>query len=69
MPNLRFASVNGRNPRGVTTTTSAAKHLCRHCSEFEFRFNTRHFNDDERTAMAIKKADGKCLYYAVSKTG
>jgi len=39
------------------------KHLYRYCSEFEFPWDTRGLNDGERTAAAIKKADGKRLVY------
>ena len=35
----------------------------RYVSEFEYRYNTRHLEDGERTVMAIRKAVGKRLLY------
>jgi hypothetical protein len=51
--------------RGMIGTFHAVskKHLHRYVSEFEYRYNTRHLDDGERTAMAIRKADGKRLFY------
>lgn len=51
--------------RGMIGTFHAVskKHLHRYVSEFEYRYNTRHLNDGERTVIAIRKADGKRLYY------
>lgn len=50
---------------GMTGTfhSVSKKHLHRYVSEFEYRYNTRHLEDGERTVMAIRKADGKRLYY------
>jgi hypothetical protein len=31
--------------------------------EFDFRYNTRHLSDTERTALAVKGAEGKRLVY------
>jgi len=39
------------------------KHLHRYINEFAFRWNTRKITDGERTASAIKGADGKRLMY------
>lgn len=42
------------------------KHLHRYLVEFDFRYNTRTklgFNDTERTALAVKGAEGKRLTY------
>jgi len=60
-----FFSILKRGIHGVYHNVSR-KHLHRYCSEFEFRYNTRHVDDGERTAMAIKKADGKRLMYRCS---
>jgi len=51
--------------RGLYGTFHAVskKHLHRYIHEFEFRWNTRHANDGERIAEAIKGADGKRLRY------
>jgi transposase-like protein len=51
--------------RGMIGTFHAVskKHLHRYVSEFEYRYNTRHLDDGERTAIAIRKADGKRLLY------
>jgi len=38
-------------------------HLHRYLSEFDFRYSHRRLSDGERTALAIKKADGKRLMY------
>lgn len=39
------------------------KHLHRYISEIEYKYNTRGMNDGERTALAIKSADGRRLTY------
>lgn len=39
------------------------KHLHRYVSEIEYKYNTRHIDDGERTQLAIKGADGKRLTY------
>jgi predicted esterase len=41
----------------------SGKHLHRYLSEFEFRYNTRWFEDGHRTALAIQAADGRRLTY------
>lgn len=40
------------------------KHLPRYLAEFEFRHNTRHLDDGERVAAAIRRTEGKRLTYA-----
>jgi transposase-like protein len=51
--------------RGINGTYHAVskKHLHRYLSEFAYRWNTRKMDDGERTATAIRKADGKRLRY------
>jgi transposase-like protein len=39
------------------------QHLHRYLSEFDFRYNSRHLNDGERSLLAIKKVTGKRLTY------
>jgi transposase-like protein len=57
-----FFSLLKRGVYGTYHHVSEA-HLHRYCTEFDFRFNTRHLSDTERTALAIKGADGKRLVY------
>ena len=38
-------------------------HLHRYLSEFDFRYNSRHVSDGERTLSAIRKVTGKRLMY------
>lgn len=42
------------------------KHLPNYLNEFQFRWNTRYVNDDERVQAAIKQMDGKRLTYRES---
>ena len=51
--------------RGIYGTfhSVSRKHLHRYCSEFEFRHNNRDCDDGERTARAIRAAEGKRLTY------
>lgn len=51
--------------RGIMGTfhNVSRKHLHRYVSEFDFRWNARKVDDGERTALAIKKAEGKRLRY------
>jgi len=42
------------------------EHLYRYLSEFDFRYNTRHATDAERTRMALLRSEGKRLMYADS---
>jgi hypothetical protein len=37
-------------------------------SEFDFRYSSRKISDGERTAMTIRKAEGKRLTYAATST-
>lgn len=57
-----FFSIFKRGVIGTYHHMSEA-HLARYCREFDFRYNTRHLNDAERTAEAIKGARGKRLMY------
>jgi transposase-like protein len=51
--------------RGVYGTfhSVSKKHLHRYVSEFEFRYNTRWFEDGHRVTLAIQAADGRRLTY------
>ena len=53
--------------RGVYGTfhSVSKRHLHRYVAEFEYRYNTRGMDDGERTALAIRKAEGKRLMYTV----
>jgi transposase-like protein len=39
------------------------QHLHRYLSEFDFRYNSRHIEDGERSLLAIRKVSGKRLTY------
>jgi len=54
--------------RGVMGTfhSVSRKHLQNYLNEFQFRWNTRHVNDGERVAKAIKAMAGKRLEYRES---
>ncbi len=58
-----FFSVFKRGMRGVYQHCSE-RHLQRYLSEFDFRYNTRDLDDDERATLALKGAEGKRLMYA-----
>lgn len=51
--------------RGIVGTFHhvSENHLHRYVAEFDFRWNSRHDSDTERTQDAIKKAKGKRLMY------
>jgi len=51
--------------RGLMGTfhSVSRKHLHRYVAEFDFRWNARRIDDGARTALAIKKAEGKRLRY------
>ena len=57
--------------RGVYGTfhSVSKKHLPKYLSEFEYRYNTRHMDDGERVAAAIKRSEGKRLTYAQQVAG
>lgn len=57
--------------RGIKGTFHSVtpKHLHRYLSEFEFRWNTRHIDDGERTGLAIFGANHKRLTYAQQVAG
>lgn len=58
-----FFSVFKRGMKGVYQNCSE-RHLQRYLSEFDFRYNTRDLDDDERATLALKGAEGKRLTYA-----
>lgn len=58
-----FFSVFKRGMKGVYQHCSE-RHLQRYLSEFDFRYNTRDLEDDERATLALKGAEGKRLMYA-----
>ena len=39
------------------------QHLHRYLSEFDFRYNSRHVEDGERSLLAIRKVTGRRLKY------
>ena len=51
--------------RGIYGTfhNVSRKHLHRYVAEFDFRWNARKIDDGERTALAIRSAEGKRLRY------
>ncbi len=57
--------------RGITGNYQwvSAKHLKRYLGEFDFRYNTRHVTDFERTAIAAKGIQGKRLTYRRTSQG
>jgi transposase-like protein len=57
-----FFSIFKRGVIGTYHHMSEA-HLARYCREFDFRYNTRHLSDAERTVEAVKGARGKRLMY------
>jgi transposase-like protein len=57
-----FFAILKRGITGVYHNVSH-KHLQRYLDEFEFRYNHRDIDDGDRTAKAIKMAEGKRLTY------
>jgi transposase-like protein len=57
-----FFSILKRGIYGVYHHVSEA-HLHRYLAEFDFRYSIRHLSDTERTALAVKGAEGKRLVY------
>src|SRR5581483_7669135 len=57
-----FFSILKRGINGVYHHVSP-KHLERYLAEFDFRYNERFVSDGERTARAIRGAEGKRLMY------
>jgi len=57
-----FFAIVKRGLYGVYHSVSK-KHLHRYMNEFAFRFNGRKLTDGDRTARAIRGAEGKRLYY------
>jgi len=43
------------------------RHLQRYLSEFDYRYSTRKMSDGERTALTIRKAEGKRLRYTETR--
>ena len=41
----------------------SAAHMHRYCAEFDFRYNTRSLDDDERTGRLLQGIQGKRLTY------
>src|SRR5579859_1540545 len=54
--------------RGITGSYHfvSEAHLHRYLSEFDFRWNSRHLTDSERTQLALSKTEGKRLMYGDS---
>ena len=48
----------------VTPINVSEHHLHRYLAEFDFRYSNRELSDGQRTALAIKQAEGKRLWYA-----
>jgi transposase-like protein len=63
-----YFSILKRGVNGVYHHVSRA-HLHRYLTEFDFRYNTRHMTDGNRTIMAITMGEGKRLKYADSSRG
>ena len=57
-----FFSILKRGMVGTFHSVSK-KHLHRYVLEFQYRYNTRHLEDGERTVLAIRQAEGKRLLY------
>lgn len=58
-----FFSILKRGLNGTFHSVSK-KHLHRYVSEFEFRYNSRKLEDGHRVQLAIRKAEGKRLFYS-----
>ncbi len=57
-----FFSILKRGLHGIYHNVSE-HHLHRYLSEFDFRYSNRDLSDGERTALAIKRSEGKRLMY------
>jgi hypothetical protein len=57
-----FFAILRRGLTGIYHNVSSA-HLHRYLAEFDFRYSNRELSDGERTALAIKQAEGKRLTY------
>ena len=57
-----YYSIFKRGMRGTYQHCSEA-HLQRYVTEFDFRYNGRHLNDNERRDKALKGISGKRLTY------
>jgi hypothetical protein len=59
-----FLAILKRGVYGIWHNVSP-RHLHRYVAAAEFRWNTRGLDDGERTALAIKGAEGKRPMYAI----
>lgn len=57
-----YFSILKRGLHGIYHNVSE-HHLHRYLSEFDFRYSNRELSDGQRTALAIKQAEGKRLLY------
>ena len=57
-----YFSILKRGLHGIYHNVSEF-HLHRYLSEFDFRYSHRDLSDGQRTALAIKQAQGKRLMY------
>jgi transposase-like protein len=57
-----YFSILKRGLHGIYHNVSE-HHLHRYLAEFDFRYTNRELSDGQRTALAIKQADGKRLMY------
>jgi len=57
-----YFSILKRGLNGIYHNVSEA-HLHRYLAEFDFRYTNRELSDGQRTALAIKSAEGKRLMY------
>jgi transposase-like protein len=57
-----YFSVLKRGLHGIYHNVST-EHLHRYLAEFDFRYTNRELSDGERTALAIKRSEGKRLLY------
>jgi hypothetical protein len=57
-----YFSVLKRGLHGIYHNVSP-EHLHRYLAEFDFRYTNRELSDGERTALAIKRSEGKRLLY------
>lgn len=62
-----FFSILKRGLHGIYHNVSE-HHLHRYLSEFDFRYSNRELSDGQRTALAIKQAEGKRLLYLCPQT-
>lgn len=63
-----FFSIVKRGLHGIYHNVSE-HHLHRYLSEFDFRYSNRKLSDGERTALAIRRSQGKRLMYSAPLGG